>query len=748
MSRWKKDNVELICSVAELGALFERSRRLEDFLATIVSTVAYHMRAAVCSIYLYDEDRGDLVLAANQGLRPGSVGRVRLALGEGITGLAVKEYRPICEGRGSRNPHFKPVPDIDEERFEAFLAVPILRGLTRVGALVVQDPQPDYFDDNDVRALRAIAAQLATAIENAKLLLEAHGSVASGPVPPPQTGRLFLKGQPAAGGIARGHLLFLDQPEPPPAEGAPARTLEDYRRALRQTESQLERLQQQMEQRLEDVASLIFSAHLLILKDDAFSGEMDRAIGGGMAPAAAVQAVLDRYIALFEKSRNPQLREKVQDIRDLGHRLLQNLLGAGEAEADYAGCIVVADELLPSGMLKLVAQKVAGLVLRKGGVTAHVAVLARSLGVPLVLLGDERLGLVPGGTEALLDAHQGTVFVRPNTEVLRQYEALRATAAEGAPPDLTVETAAASGERFRIMANMNLLSDLLLVREMKAEGVGLYRTEFPFIVRHDFPSEEEQYRIYSRVLDELAGQEVVFRTLDIGGDKMLSYYPTPGEANPFLGLRAIRFSLRNQAVFSQQIRALLRAGAGRGLSILFPLIASLDEWLAVREIVRACAADLAREGAEHEPAPRLGVMIEVPAAVEMAEELAAHSDFLSIGTNDLVQYLLAVDRGNESISDLYQSHHPAVLRALHRVAQAAARQGRPVSVCGDMAADARMIPFLAGIGIRTLSVNPRSRPAVQRVVKSLDLRRAEEGSRRMLQAGSLREVEAQLASPG
>ncbi|MBP7828903.1 MAG: phosphoenolpyruvate--protein phosphotransferase [Kiritimatiellae bacterium] len=747
MSRWKKDNVELICSVAELGALFERSRRLEDFLATIVSTVAYHMRAAVCSIYLYDEDRGDLVLAANQGLRPGSVGRVRLALGEGITGLAVKEYRPICEGRGSRNPNFKAVPDIDEEKFEAFLAVPILRGLTRVGALVVQDPQPDYFDDNDARALRAIAAQLATAIENAKLLLEARGAAAPVPVPRPETGMLFLKGQPAAVGIARGRLLFLDQPVPPPAEDAPARTLDDFRRALRQTESQLEHLQQQMEQRLEDVASLIFSAHLLILKDDAFSGEMDRAIAGGMAPAAAVQAVLDRYVALFEKSRNPQLREKVQDIRDLGHRLLQNLLGADEAEADYAGCILVADELLPSGMLKLVAQKVAGLVLRKGGVTAHVAVLARSLGVPLVLLGAERLGRVPGGTEALLDAHQGTLFVRPNTEVLRQYEALRVTAAAGAPPDLTLETAAASGERFRVMANMNLLSDLLLVREMKAEGVGLYRTEFPFIVRHDFPSEEEQHRIYSRVLDELAGQEVVFRTLDIGGDKMLSYYPTPGEANPFLGLRAIRFSLRNQAVFSQQIRALLRAGAGRGLSILFPLIASLDEWLAVREIVRACAADLAREGTEHEPAPRLGIMIEVPAAVEIAEELSAHADFLSIGTNDLIQYLLAVDRTNESIADLYQGHHPAVLRALHRVAQAAARQGKSVSVCGDMAADGRMIPFLAGIGIRTLSVNPRSRPAVQRVVKNLDLRRAEELSRRMLRAGSLREVEALLASP-
>lgn len=747
MSRWKKDNVELICSVAELGALFERSRRLEDFLATIVSTVAYHMRAAVCSIYLYDEDRGDLVLAANQGLRPGSVGRVRLALGEGITGLAVKEYRPICEGRGSRNPHFKPVPDIDEEKFEAFLAVPILRGLTRVGALVVQDPQPDYFDDNDARALRAIAAQLATAIENAKLLLEAREEPPGPSTPPPETGMLFLKGQSGAGGIARGRLLFLSHPAPPAPADAPGQSLDDFQRALGQTAAQLEHLQQEMERRLEDVASLIFSAHLLILKDDSFSGAMARSIEAGVPPAAAVTAVLDQYAALFEKSRNPHLREKVQDIRDLGHRLLQNLRGRAEVEADYAGRILVADELLPSGMLKLVAQRAAGLVLQKGGVTAHVAVLARSLGVPLVLLADARLGRVPDGTDVLLDAHQGTVFVRPTDDVASRYRTLQA-AAEGVPADVTEETRAASGERFRVLANVNLLSDLLAVREMKAEGVGLYRTEFPFIVRNDFPSEEEQYRIYRRILDELPGREVVFRTLDIGGDKMLSYFPTPGEANPFLGLRAIRFSLRNQQVFGQQIRALLRAGHGRDLAILFPLIASLDEWRAVKDIVRACAEALSAEGIPHQAAPRLGVMIEVPAAVEIAEELAAEADFLSIGTNDLVQYLLAVDRTNETISDLYQSHHPAVLRSLNRVARAAARHARPVSVCGDMAADGRMIPFLAGIGIRVLSVSARSRPAVQRVLRKLDVREAESRAALMLKAGSLREVESRMAAPG
>lgn len=736
-----KDNVDLICSIGELAGLFERTTSLENFLQTAVSVVAYHMRAAVCSVYLFDEATGDLVLTANQGLSSSSIGKVRLKLGEGLTGKALKELRPIREGLASKSPHWKHIPGIHEEKFEAFLAVPITRGLTRVGALVVQDPVPDYFDENDTKALLAIAAQLASVIENAKLLMTLGHLEKEEPKPAGSTQFKFLRGAGAASGWAVGRAFVFGTMEgvPDTARGAKR---DDFLRSLAATERQLEALQVEMEERLADVASLIFSAHLLMVKDSKFGGSMLELIDRGSTAAEAITRVVDQYSQLFARSQNPRLREKVQDVKDLGRRLLRNLGSESEEEVDYHGRIIVAAELLPSEILRLAAQKAEGLVLIGGGMHSHISILARSLQLPLVILDERGLLKLDERNQLLIDGDQGTLYVDPGEEVLNGYRGLQQAAreAELVGERLPEQARTLDGERVEILANINMLSEVKLSLKFKAAGVGLYRSEFPFIVRNDFPSEEEQFRIYRKLLEDMEGRDVCLRTLDVGGDKMLSYFPNVNESNPFLGLRALRFSFRHRDIFVHQLRAMLRAGHDRPLHIMFPMVSSVDDFLEARAIVDECRAQLAAEGLDHQREPKLGAMIELPSAVEVVEELAVEADFLSIGGNDLVQYMLAVDRTNEHISDMYLAYHPAVLRALDRIACAARRHQRPLSFCGEMATDPKLMPFLLGIGLRRISVDARQIPRVHQTLAGLSTIECRALADRILRMGRIRDI--------
>jgi phosphotransferase system, enzyme I, PtsP len=742
-----KDNVDLICDIAELAGLFERSSSLTDFLDTATSIIAWHMKAAVCSIYLFEEPSQELVLRATQGLDRAAVGNVRLKLGEGITGLALKELRPICEGRGSGNANFKYIPGIHEEQYEAFLAVPILRGLVRVGVLVAQDPEPNYFDENDVKALRAIAGQLATTIENANLLMTMHDAQGV-TVAPARVLPRFVKGKSVSEGICMGIASVvgaIDEEALRAFDDDPAkRTLEDFQRALKETEDQLVALQRELEEELSDVASLIFSAHLLILKDVEFSGAVEKLITQGMPPQKAVSSIIHKYINLFGRSGNPRLREKTLDLKDLGHRLLLNLMAHDPDLADYEGRIIVAEELLPSELLKLAAQRAAGLVLLSGGVTSHIAILARSLNLPTIHVENRDLIDMTENRFLLIDSAQGTLFIDPDNDVRESYRRLmdEQRRIEQLEPQVSSETRTSDSVRVYLYANINLLSDITHALRLKAEGVGLYRSEFPFIVRDNFPSEEEQMRIYSRLVERMEGRVITMRTLDIGGDKSLSYVPAHTEANPFLGLRAIRFSLRNRHVFSQQLRAMLRAGASRPIRIMFPLISSLDDFIHAREVVHECINQLTAEGTPHNSRPELGLMVELPSAIEMIDELSREADFISIGTNDLIQYLLAVDRTNEQISDLYVPYHPAVLRAMYKTIDASLRSGIDVSVCGDAATDTHMIVFLLGCGLRSFSVDARHIPRMQQVIAGTNAEDARKIAMQALRLSRVSEIEA------
>ena len=747
------EHYSLICNISELSALFHEAMDLRTFLDRTARMVAEHMRAEVCSIYLYNPSDRELTMTATHGLNRDLLGAVRLKLGEGLTGTALKELRHIEEPVASESPYYRHIPHLKEEEFESFLAVPLTRGITRIGVLVVQRRKNHRFTRMDVQGLRAVGAQLTSTIENARLLLGTGALPSEGDDYLAPDVEATFEGQVASGGLALGPSLSLDREGQydslADAEYPPDLTLEDFRHALSATEQQLEDMQAQVGERLSDVASLIFSSHLLILKDPGFTAGVATLIGEGAPVARAVLGVANAYLSRFQASTIGFVREKANDVRDVVTRLLHNLANAEAEWLECRGRIVVAREFFPSQLLRLSSEQVAGVILVTGGVTSHVAILARSLVVPLVIVNDLRLLALPPRTDILLDADHGRVYVRPTDAVLGRYRTrLAAQAARAADPSaIAPRTCTSDGEVIQLMANVNLMSDADLARRLGAEGIGLYRTEFPFMVRRELPTEEEQFELYRDLVARFPHGEIHFRTLDVGGDKVLSYFPDMREQNPFLGVRSIRFTLRNRDIFIQQIRAMLRANAGRKLHVMFPMISSIEELRAGRGMVEQCISELHAEDHEFSNEVAVGAMVEVPSIVPLIDEFAREADFLAIGTNDLIQYLLAVDRTNEKVAHLYLPHHPAVLRTLHAVATGCIERGVPLSVCGDMAHQAQYLPFLIGIGVRSLSVEPIYLPAVQATVARIELVEAQALAEEMLAATTVAEVNELLPAP-
>lgn len=743
-------NFDLLCDMAELMALYEKKSSLQDFLQDLVEMVARHMSADVCSVYLHNQANNLLVLRATIGLslQPGQI--VSLKPGQGITGVAFEESRSIREGNARSNPHFVALPGIEEDEYHAFLAVPILRGGTRIGVLTLQDRKKNAFSLQDTRALKAIASQLATSIENAEVLMEIHQEEA--PLKPVS---MKVSGNSAGSGIAIGSALVMRtrsstfRPLPTPErrldeEFSVTDELTRFAHALQKTKVQLETMQRTLDIKVAEVADLIFSAHLLILRDDKFSGAMQQDIQEGSTAEEAVTRVVNHYMEIFTRQENPRLREKAQDILDLGIRLVRNLANVDHMAGDYSGQIVIAPDVFPSEVVKLAAQNAAGFVAFGSGQTAHVALLARSLKLPALFVSTDEILSVSTGTRLILDGSHEELHINPSQSVIDRFTAITPGTSEKKAQESPKYCATKNGGAVRILANVNLIQDVETAIQYEAEGVGLYRSEFPFLVRNDFPSEEEQTRLYRRVVEPMEGREVVIRTLDVGGDKLLGIHQEFRESNPFLGFRGIRFSLSNREIFSDQIRAILRAGHDSNLHIMFPMISSLDEFLAAKHEVGLATAELAAEGLPHNPNPKLGAMVELPAAVEIADQLALHGDFLSIGTNDLIMYTLAVDRTNEKIGGMYTPHHPAVLRAIHRVVKAMGPKVSNLSVCGESVNDPAFMTFLLGLGITKLSVDPNRIPQLKLRVNNTDLAQATTISQEMLNIHSLSDMASYL----
>lgn len=509
--------------------------------------------------------------------------------------------------------------------------------------------------------------------------------------------------------------------------------VERFQEALRASRGELEALADSTARAMGDDAAAIFRAHLAMLEDEALvSGVTDIIQNEGLNAESALNTVVEQFGAMFESLEDPYLRERAADVRDVGRRILRRLLGrqAVSLQDVPPDTVLVAEDLTPSDTANMNARNVRALAVEKGGATSHTAILARTLGIPALMGLTGLTQTVQSGDLLVVDAsteRHGRLFVNPGPEEMADLEQRlgqersRLKKLEGLA-ELPAETK--DGHRVTLAANIGGPADVDAVLQFRGEGVGLFRTEFLFMNASRLPSEEEQYRAYRQVVERLRPNLVVFRTLDVGGDKEIGYLGIPRESNPFLGWRGLRFCLDRPDVFRPQLRAMLRASEGARIAIMFPMVTTLGDITRGKALVAELREELAGEGKAIGEV-QVGIMVEVPAAATAADILAREADFFSIGTNDLTQYTLAVDRTNERVSGLYDSMHPAVLRLVADVIRAGRAAGRWVGMCGELAGDPLAVPILLGLGLEEFSMSPPALPRVKEVLRSLTLPEAQ-----------------------
>lgn len=702
---------------------------LERALGIIVRRVKQATSADVCSVYLSDFDNNEHVLMATEGLQKEAVGEVRMRFGQGLIGLVSQRAEPLNLDDGPMHPSYMFASETGETSYHGFLGVPIIQNRKVLGVLVVRQTESRSFDDSEVTFLLTLAAQLAGAITHAKASGELARMQGQESLP-----NRFLQGRAASSGVALGEIVVvyppadLDAvPDRPCADAAADEAL--FRCSVGQVVKDLQRLAGRVENTLPAEDRALFDAWLLMLESDTLIDGTIRRIGEGNWAQGALRETIEEHAQVFDAMEDVYLRERASDVRDLGRRVLMHMQNSASEPKDYpAQTILAGEEISAMQLADVPRERLQAVLSITGSASSHVAILARGMGVPAVMgVVDLPVARVDA-REAIIDGYRGRVYVSPTESVKQEYARLadedRALGKEldalrGHNPRTL------DGRVMPLYLNTGLVSETRPLGIEESFGVGLYRTEVPFMVRDRFPGESVQVANYRHVLETFHPRPVTIRTLDIGGDKPLSYFPVR-ESNPFLGWRGIRISLDHPEIFITQVRAMLRADIGLGnLRILLPMIATVNEVDESLALIHRAHVELLEEDYEVN-LPPVGVMIEVPAAVYQIDALARRVQFLSVGTNDLTQYLLAVDRNNSSVASLYDDLHPAVLKALRQIVIQARPFGRDVSICGEMAGNPLAAVLLLGMGVDALSMSAGSLLPVKAVIRTFTRTDAEQ----------------------
>lgn len=706
------------------------AKDLKTALTVIVQRVKTVMKTQVCSVYLLDPESNRFVLMATDGLNKRSTGRVSMAHNEGLVGLVGTREEPLNLENAADHPRYRYFAETGEERYASFLGAPIIHHRRVMGVLVVQQKERRQFDEGEEAFLVTMSAQLAGVIAHA----EATGSIRGlGKLGKGIQEAKFL-GIPGAPGVGVGRAVVVL----PPAdlEVVPDKSIEDidaeielFRQALEGVRSDLRTLSSKLSKQLRKEERALFDVYLMMLDDDSIGNEVKRIIRTGQWGQGALRQVVMEHVKRFELMDDAYLRERASDIKDIGRRLLAYLQQEHQHSLTYPDqTVIVSEELSPAMLGEVPEGKLVGLVSVMGSGNSHVAILARAMGIPTVMGSVDLPYSKMDGIELIVDGYHGEIYTNPSAELVRQYSEVVAEERElskGLAVLRALPCETLDGYRMPLWVNTGLLADVARAQERGAEGVGLYRTEIPFMINDRFPSEKEQLAIYREQLIAFHPQPVTMRTLDIGGDKALSYFPIK-EDNPFLGWRGIRVTLDHPEIFLVQIRAMLKASENLdNLRILLPMISSVHELDESLHLIHRAWCEVRDEGVDV-PMPPIGMMVEVPAAVYQIRVLARQVDFLSVGSNDLTQYLLAVDRNNPRVADLYNYFHPSILAVLRLIVDGAHAEGKPVSICGEMAGDPVAAVLLLAMEFDSLSMNATNLPKVKWLLRQISLSKAKE----------------------
>lgn len=699
---------------------------LHEALEVMVRLVAAAMEAEVCSVYLLDEREQRFILMASKGLNATAVGEVSLAKSEGLVGLVGQREEIINLDDASSHPRFRYLPETGEERYNAFLGVPIMYRRKVMGVMVVQHHERRAFSEAAESFLVTLCAQLSGAIAHAHAIGTIDVFRKPSTTPSPKS----FNGIPGAGGIAIGRAVVFY----PPADLdlVPDRQAENINEELSHLQqaviavrNDIRELDEKMQDALVSDERALFGVYLRMLDDNALPAEISAEIRNGSWAQGAVRHVIEAHSVHFAQMEDEYLRERASDLRDLGRRILSRLQANDTHHREInEQSILIGEEITTAALVELPLDNIAAIVTTEGAVNSHMVIVARALGIPTVVGVTELPVTSLDDAELIVDAHQGRVYVHPVRRLRQRYREIQREEQQAAKDLKAYETRDATtpdGYSIPLYVNTGLMIDVIRGVQRNAQGVGLYRSEIPFMLRDRFPGEEEQRLIYRQQLSHFADKPVVMRTLDIGADKDLPYFSIK-EDNSALGWRGIRFTLDHPEIFSAQIRAMLKASIGlNNLHILLPMVTSLSEVEEALYLLERSLAEVQEEEQVKILAPRVGVMVEVPSILMQMEDIASCVDFFSVGSNDLTQYLLAVDRNNPRVASLYNHFHPAVLRTMNWLVGQCKRLGKPISICGEMAGDPLSAVLLMAMGFNALSMSSSNILKVRKAICNIPM---------------------------
>ena len=722
----------------------------QDKLDRIVVLIAANMVAEVCSTYVLRVD-GELELYATEGLNPQAVHQTTMAKGEGLVGLVADSGEPLNISDAQAHPAFSYKPETGEEIYHSFLGVPILRAGNTLGVLVVQNKAHRTYSEEEVEALQTTAMVLAEMIASGEL-----SAIARPGAEPAVQRPIHAKGVPLAEGIGLGFAVLHE----PRTVAVGSLIAQDVSKEAARLDEAVEKLRASLDELLsEDNVSPqgehrdVLEAFRMFAHDRGWTRRMREAVLQGLTAEAAVERVQSDTRARMMRATDTYIRERLHDLDDLSNRLLRILTGRdhGPVAEMPDNAILIARSMAPAALLDYDRSKLRGIVIEEAGPTSHVSIVARALGIATVAQISNISSMVEPGDAIIVDGGTGDVHVRPPEDVQKNYaEKVRLRARRQAQYQKLRDKPAVTtdGTAITLMMNGGLLVDLPYVEETGAEGIGLFRTELQFMVSPTLPRAGEQEALYRSVLDAAGDKPVIFRTLDIGGDKVLPYLRTIEEENPALGWRAIRFGLDRPGILRSQIRGLARAAAGRTLRVMFPMVAAVSEFDEAREIVERELTHLRKWGHALPERLMLGAMLEVPALLFELDELLERVDFVSIGSNDLVQFMYAADRGNSRVADRFDPLGPSMIRVFKLVADKSREKDKPVTVCGELASNLIGALVLIGLGYRSLSVSPAAIGPLKAMIRQIRLSDIEEAVANLLRTDddAARERLVELAS--